>query len=127
MNAYAVYDVGRGTAQPTRTWALHAWWVVVDGGGSAVGRYVRATRALVDALHNGTLADAKTIKDPVFGVEIAAECPNVPSDILVPWNSWPDRKAFDETSRKLATLFIENFEQYSDETDDAVKQAGPNV
>ena len=74
-----------------------------------------------------TLADAKTIKDPVFGVEIAAECPNVPSDILVPWNSWSDRKAFDETSRKLATLFIENFEQYADETDDAVKQAGPNV
>lgn len=110
----------------SKVWLVNTGW---NGGPEGVGSRIRLsyTRAIVDAIHNGTLADAKTIKDPVFGVEIAAECPNVPSDILVPWNSWPDRKAFDETSRKLATLFIENFEQYADETDDAVKQAGPNV
>ncbi len=110
----------------SKVWLVNTGW---NGGPEGVGSRIRLayTRAIVDAIHDGTLANAPTTTDPVFGLEIVTECRNVPSDILVPWNSWSDRDAFDQAARKLATLFIENFEQYEDETDESVKAAGPTV
>ena len=40
-------------------------------------------------------------------------------------NAWPDGAAFDETARKLAQAFRENFRQYADMVDAAVVAAGP--
>ncbi len=36
------------------------------------------TRAIIDAIHSGALAGAKTVRDPVFGFGVVTECPGVP-------------------------------------------------
>jgi phosphoenolpyruvate carboxykinase (ATP) len=55
------------------------------------------------------------------------ECPNVPSEILIPRNVWADKLAYETTAKKLAGLFIENFRKYESGTDAEVKAASPVV
>ena len=70
-------------------------------------------------------AKAKTQRDPVFGFDVATECPNVPSEILIPRNAWADKAAYDATARKLAGLFNKNFETYAAGATAEVKAAAP--
>ena len=53
-------------------------------GAYGVGRRVKLakTRAIMDAIHVGALAKAATERDPVFGLDVATECSNVPSEFL---------------------------------------------
>jgi len=88
---------------------------------------LKYTRAIIDAIHEGSLAKAKTKTDPVFGLEVPTECANVPSEILMPKNTWSDKAAFDATAAKLAGLFAENFKAYESNASEAVKAAGPQV
>jgi phosphoenolpyruvate carboxykinase (ATP) len=71
------------------------------------------------------LASAPTTTDPIFGFEVVTECPNVPSEILVPRNTWVDKEAYDRTAHKLATLFSENFKIYEGGVSAEVKAAAP--
>ena len=44
-----IFEAARETKQPVRTWALHAWWLLVDASGSAFQRYIQPTLSLLDA------------------------------------------------------------------------------
>ena len=94
---------------------------------SRVGARVKLkySRAILDAIHSGALVDAPTVTDPIFGFEVVAECPNVPSEILIPRNTWADKDAYDQTARKLAHLFSENFKTYENGVSSEVKAAAP--
>jgi phosphoenolpyruvate carboxykinase (ATP) len=110
----------------SNVWLVNTGW---SGGAYGVGSRMKLafTRSIVDAIHSGALADAPTETDPVFGLNVVTECPGVPSEILVPKNTWSDQAGFQETSQKLAKLFSENFAQYADGVSDEIKAAGPNV
>jgi phosphoenolpyruvate carboxykinase (ATP) len=43
----------------------------------------------------GALATARTERDPIFGFDVVAECPNVPRDILLPRTGWTDPSVYD--------------------------------
>jgi phosphoenolpyruvate carboxykinase (ATP) len=86
---------------------------------------LRHTRAIIDAIHSGALAGAKTDRDPVFGLHVVTECPQVPAEILVPRRTWADPSAYDAAARKLAGLFRENFKTYAAAVGAEVKAAGP--
>ena len=107
-------------------WLVNTGWC---GGAYGVGSRIklRYTRAIVDAIHSGKLRDAQTQRDPIFGIDAVAACPDVPSEILVPKNSWADKSAFDHAARKLAALFVENFHKYEDGAGEGVRNAGPAV
>jgi phosphoenolpyruvate carboxykinase (ATP) len=66
------------------------------------------TRSIIDAIHDGSLAEAKTAADPFFGLNIPAQCEGVPADILNPKNTWTDASAYDTAAKKLAQLFADN-------------------
>jgi phosphoenolpyruvate carboxykinase (ATP) len=68
--------------------------------------------AMIDAIHDGALATAKTERDPVFGIDVATGCPGVPREILTLRSVWADASAYDTTARKLADLFRDNFKKY---------------
>lgn len=107
-------------------WLINTGW---SGGSYGVGSRMKLayTRSIIDAIHNGSLAKVTTTKDPIFGVEIPTEVPQVPKDILIPKNTWKDAKAFDNTSKKLARLFHENFKQYEAKCSREVLMSGPQV
>jgi phosphoenolpyruvate carboxykinase (ATP) len=88
---------------------------------------IRHTRAIVDAIHSGALADVSTVEDPIFGLQIPESCPGVPADCLVPRNTWKDQAKYDETAKKLAHLFAANFKKYEDQATDEVRSAGPRL
>jgi phosphoenolpyruvate carboxykinase (ATP) len=58
---------------------------------------------------------------------VVAECPNVPSEILVPRNAWADKAAYDTKAADLAHRFTENFRQYADQAGPEVLAAGPQA
>ena len=63
--------------------------------------------------------------DPTFGLHMPVECPGVPSEVLNPRRTWSDPNAYDQKARELASLFVQNFEQYADQAAPEVKAAGP--
>ena len=118
-------------AEKMRTFKSNAWLVNTGWSGGAYGigkrMSLKYTRSIIDAIHDGSLKDVSTVSDPVFGLEIPKSCANVPSEILVPKNTWGDGAAFDQTAAKLAGLFAENFKHYESDASEAVKSAGPKA
>jgi phosphoenolpyruvate carboxykinase (ATP) len=104
-------------------WLLNTGWT---GGGSGQGRRISLphTRALVDAIMNGTLAGVESRVDPIFGLESPTSCPGVPDAILDPRAAWADPLAYDDQARKLATRFVDNFRKFEG-VDAAIQAAGP--
>ena len=82
------------------------------------------TRAEITAALDGKLAGIATVPDPNFGLDVPQTCPEVPTDVLSPRNTWSDKKAYDETARILAKQFEVNFKQFEEVVDDKVNAAG---
>ena len=95
-----------------RVWLVNTGW---GGGAHGTGKRIslKHTRAIIDAIHSGALANAKTQRDPIFGFDIVTEVPDVPAEILLPRQSWADKAAYDATAKKLAGLFNKNFKTYA--------------
>ncbi len=85
------------------------------------------TRSIVDAIHEGSLAEAPTQEDKVFGFHVPTECADVPNEILIPRNTWDDKQAYDKQAQKLVGLFNEHFEKYEDVAGPEVAAAGPKL
>ncbi|MGY8769862.1 MAG: phosphoenolpyruvate carboxykinase (ATP) [Pirellulales bacterium] len=105
-------------------WLVNTGWTRgVYGTGSRIK--LKFTRAIIDAIHDGTLAKSEFEEDAVFGFQVAKECPEVPSEILIPRYSWTDQKEYEATAKKLAGLFVENFQQYESGVSEGVRSAAP--
>jgi phosphoenolpyruvate carboxykinase (ATP) len=109
-----------------QVWLVNTGWT---GGGYGVGRRIKLgyTRSMIDAIYSGKLVGAPTVPDPVFGLNVVIECPDVPVEMLQPRKTWLDKAAYDAAARKLAGLFAENFKKYADGVDSGVREAGPRA
>ena len=87
---------------------------------------LRYTRAMVTAALNGTLNNVEFVKDEIFGVSVPTSCPNVPSEILIPVNTWEDKEEYYATAKALAKRFVENFKKYTHMSEEVVN-AGPKA
>ncbi len=118
-------------AEKMRTHKVNVWLVNTgwSGGGYGVGSRIklRHTRAIIDAIHSGALADAPTQADPLFGIHVVTQVPDVPGEILIPRNTWADKDAYDAAAAKLAGLFVENFKKYAEGASPEVRAAGPKA
>ena len=95
--------------------------------GTGARMSLKYTRAMLDAIHDGSLEKAPTEVDPIFGLEVPTACEGVPTEILIARNTWADKDAFDEKAKHLASLFHKNFEKFADQASDAIKGAGPKL
>jgi phosphoenolpyruvate carboxykinase (ATP) len=123
---YAELLAKRMRQHHARAWLVNTGW---SGGSYGVGSRMKLTytRAVIDAIHDGFLADVPVHEDPIFELQIPASCPGIPTEMLVPRNTWSDKEAYDRTARKLAALFRENFAKYASGASDEVRQAGPKL
>jgi phosphoenolpyruvate carboxykinase (ATP) len=124
-NKYAELLAAKMKQHGARVWLVNTGW---GGGAYGTGKRIslRNTRAIIDAIHDGALAHVKTERDPIFGFDVATECPGVPPAILRPRGVWTDAAAYDATANKLAGLFRENFKKYESGVSAEITAAGPS-
>ncbi len=110
----------------TKLWLVNTGW---SGGAYGTGERmkIKYTRALLKAALDGQLNKVEFKKDPIFAVEVPAECQGIPADILTPVNTWKDKAEFTKTANDLAARFNENFKKYASQSSPEVCNAGPVV
>lgn len=107
-------------------WLINTGWT---GGPYRTGHRMKLshTRAMITAALEGWLNDVETIADETFGVAIPKEVPGVPTDVLMPRNTWADKAAYDQKAKYLAGLFLKNFEKYAAGVSQEILAAAPKV
>lgn len=101
---------------------------LINTGWNGTGKRIKLkyTRAMVTAALNGTLNNASFVKDPIFGLSIPTEVADVPSEILIPENTWENKDEYRAKAKDLARRFQENFKKYTHMSEEVVK-AGPKA
>ncbi len=104
-------------------WLINTGW---SGGEYGVGERIslKYTRAMITAILNENM-NGEYQKDAIFGLQMPLSCPNVPSEILNPRNTWMDKKAYDKKANELANSFNNNFKQFANYASEEILQAAP--
>ena len=123
-NKYAELLAQKIKDHEVSAWLVNTGWT---GGAHGIGSRIKLkyTRAMIDAIHNGSFNTVNYVEDEEFGFQVPEECPNVPANVLLPRNTWADKNLYDETKKKLITLFTENFKQFETNVNSAILNAGP--
>jgi phosphoenolpyruvate carboxykinase (ATP) len=88
---------------------------------------IKATRALLNAALDGSLNNAEFRKDPNFGFEVPVAVNGVDAKLLDARGSWVDQEDYDRTALDLVKAFVENFAQFEEHVDEAVRQSAPGA
>lgn len=107
-------------------WMINTGW---SGGSYGIGERIKLkfTRAMITAALEGKLDHVAYSNHEVFGMAMPAECPEVPTEMLNPRNTWADKNAYDERANKLAAEFVKNFEQFSSAASPEILAAAPKA
>ncbi|MDT7933870.1 MAG: phosphoenolpyruvate carboxykinase [Sphingomonadaceae bacterium] len=107
-------------------WLVNTGWT---GGAYGQGSRmpIKATRALLNAALDGTLAAGAFRRDPNFGFEVPLSCPGVDAAILDPRGTWADPADYDLQAKKLVQLFIDNFAEFEAHVETGVREAAPKA
>ena len=100
------------------------------GGAYGVGKRMslKATRACVNAILDGSIKESEFDVTDVFGLYFPKTLKGVDSSVLNPKNAWADKDAYIETRNNLAKLFVENFKKYlKEDADFDYSKAGPQL
>ncbi len=111
--------------RPT-VWMINTGWTA---GPHGVGERIalKYTRAMLSAALNGELDKVTFKEDEVFSLQVPSEVPGVPSEVLMPKNTWADPTAYDKTALKLADMFRSNFKKHAKGVAKEVLGAGPRA
>ncbi len=92
-------------------WLVNTGWT---GGAYGTGQRmpIKATRTLLSAALDGTLAKARFRKDSNFGFEVPMAVVGVDETLLNPRRTWANHAAYDTQAAKLVKMFSDNFGQY---------------
>ena len=105
-------------------WLVNTGWT---GGGYGVGKRmsIKATRACINAILDGSILDAEFEQTNWFRLNIPKSLPGVDSNLLNPRNAWADKENFDVTANKLAGMFNSNFSRFEKQAASEILEAGP--
>jgi phosphoenolpyruvate carboxykinase (ATP) len=105
-----------------------AYMVNTGWNGSGKRISIKDTRAIIDAILDGSIEKAETKTIPVFNFVVPTALHDVNSAILDPRDTYADAKNWSAKAEDLASRFIKNFVQYTDnqEGQNLVK-AGPQL
>jgi phosphoenolpyruvate carboxykinase (ATP) len=103
-------------------WLVNTGWT---GGAYGTGSRmpIKATRALLSAALDGSLATGQFRRDANFGFDVPVVVQGVDATLLDPRRTWADAAAYDAQARKLVGMFAANFAQYAAHIDADVKAA----
>lgn len=102
---------------------------LVNTGWNGTGKRIslKDTRAIIDAILDGSIDKAETVHIPFLNLKAPKSLEKV-SDILDPRSTYSDVAEWEEKAIKLTGLYIKNFEQYTNtEEGKALVIAGPQL
>lgn len=94
----------------TSVYLINTGW---SGGAYGTGKRIdiNLTRAMVNAALSGDLENVEYEMLELFHLNVPKSCPGVPSEILMPVNTWTDKEAYQAAARKLAKAFSDSFDK----------------
>ena len=101
---------------------------LVNTGWNGTGKRIsiKETRAIIDAILDGSIEKAKTAHIPFLNLTIPVSLPNVSEGILDPRDTYTDKSVWEKKARDLSARYIKYFEQYTDTPEGkALIAAGP--
>lgn len=109
-----------------KVWLINTGWT---GGPYGIGNRMKLkyTRAMITAALNGELDHVEYENHKVFGIAKPQSCPNVPSEILNPRNTWEDKDLYDTKAVELAQKFKANFQKFESYANEEILAGGPLV
>ena len=105
-------------------WLINTGW---SGGSYGTGKRIslKYTRAMITAILNNEINDVLYTKHEIFGLNMPNSCPNVPSELLNPKNTWENKNDYDLKAKELANAFNQNFKQFADNASEEILEAAP--
>src|SRR6202012_5764984 len=111
-------------AHGSECWLVNTGWT---GGQFGTGSRmpIKATRALLNAALDGSLAHFRMGIQPHFKFPVPVSVPGVDSKIRNPRDTWADKAAYDAQAKKLVSMFRENFKKFEAHVGKDVLEAAP--
>lgn len=103
---------------------------MVNTGWNGTGKRIsiKDTRAIIDAILDGSIEKAETKTIPIFNFEVPTALHDVNPAILDPRDTYANASGWNEKAANLAGLFIKNFVQYTDNSEGQnLVKAGPQL
>ena len=103
---------------------------LVNTGWNGTGKRIslKDTRAIIDAIIDGSIDKAETKTVPVMNLEFPTALPSVSEGILDPRDTYADAAEWEAKAKELAAKYIKNFEQYTDNDEaKALIASGPQI
>jgi len=120
---YAVELVKRMNNAGAKAYLVNTGW---NGTGKRIS--IKDTRAIIDAILDGSIDHAETKVIPYFNLAVPTELHGVNTGILDPRNTYTPAEEWDVKAKDLAKRFIDNFEKYTDtEEGRNLVKAGPQL
>ncbi len=107
-------------------WLINTGW---SGGPYGVGSRIKLkyTRAMITAILKGELDHVDYEEHPIFGLHMPKYCPNVPTEILDPMNTWLQKGGYIRSAIQLAHYFHINFEKFESLASEEILDGGPLI
>ncbi|MDD2595474.1 MAG: phosphoenolpyruvate carboxykinase (ATP) [Bacteroidales bacterium] len=88
---------------------------LVNTGWNGTGKRIsiKDTRAIIDAILDGSMDKAQTINIPIFDLAVPVALPNVDTNILDPRNTYSTPQEWEVKARDLAGRFVKNFTKFT--------------
>jgi len=120
---YAQELVKRMEAAGSTAYLVNTGW---NGTGKRIS--IAATRAIIQAILDGSIDNTETFDLPYFHLSVPVSVNSVNSELLDPRNTYADVGEWDSKALNLAKLFVENFEKFTDnDAGKALVAAGPQL
>ncbi|MDO8928896.1 MAG: phosphoenolpyruvate carboxykinase (ATP), partial [Bacteroidota bacterium] len=120
---YAKTLVGKMQEHGAKAYLVNTGW---NGTGKRMS--LKDTRAIIDAIIDGSILKAETKQIPVLNLTVPVALNNVSEGILDPRDTYPTEADWTAKAKLLAAKYIANFEQYCDnDAAIALKVAGPQL
>ncbi|WP_426476903.1 phosphoenolpyruvate carboxykinase (ATP) [Chryseobacterium sp. CBSDS_008] len=106
---YSKTLIGKMQEHGAKAYLVNTGW---NGTGKRIS--LKDTRAIIDAIIDGSIENAPKTQVPIMNLEIPTELPNVSTGILDPRDTYENASEWEEKAKDLASRYIKNFEQYCD-------------
>ena len=120
---YSKTLIGKMKEHGAKAYLVNTGW---NGTGKRIS--LKDTRAIIDAIIDGSIDKAEKTTVPIMNLEIPTALPHVTDGILDPRDTYNHVSEWEEKAKDLGARYIKNFEQYCDTKEgQRLVAAGPQL